>query len=94
MYINNVKQQQIDNTDFVVSNLRMEPINTKRLFAFYDDMGFKELRRNLEYKIQQQQQQQKGGDNNNKLKRQPASTWNKRAKATIPLPEDFSNVPF
>jgi 5'-3' exonuclease len=73
----------IPNNDAILSvrEIRMEPINTKRLFAFYDEMGFKQLRRILEHKI-------KGA----KLKRTPAR--NKRPKATIPQPEDFSDVPF
>jgi hypothetical protein len=68
----------------MVKNLRMEPINVQRLFAFYDDMGFRELRRTLERKLH----------GSNMLKRPSSSTRSKRTKATIPLPEDYSNVPF
>lgn len=68
---------------FLVSQLRMEPINTDRLFSFYDAMGFKALKHNLSQKL-------KGV----KVGRRPTSTKPKREKTTIPKPEDYADVPF
>jgi hypothetical protein len=69
------------NVDFV-RELRMEPIDVDRLLAFYDEMGFKELKRTLQQRV-------KGI----KISR-PPSAKNKRPKATIPRPEDYADVPF
>lgn len=67
-----------------VRTLRMEPINVQRLLEFYDDMGFRELKRTLEQKLQ----------GATKMKRPSPSSARQRPKATIPLPEDFYDVPF
>lgn len=65
-----------------VEKLRVEPLDTDRILAFYDEMGFRALRRQLETRI-----------DGLKRSRIP-SNKNKRPKATIPKPEDFSEVPF
>lgn len=65
-----------------ISDLRMEPIDPDRILAFYDQMGFRELKRSFEYRL-------KGV----KAKRQ-ASRYKKREKAEIPKPEDYAGVPF
>jgi 5'-3' exonuclease len=66
-----------------ISELRMEAIDPDRIIAFYDQMGFKELKRSFENSL-------KGI----KVKRKKGSTYNKRTKATIPTPEDYKDVPF
>ena len=65
-----------------MSDLRMEPFDPDRILSFYEQMGFKELKRSFVQRL-------KGL----KVKRK-ASTYNKRAKATVPQPEDYSDVPF
>lgn len=66
---------------FSVRTIRIEPIDPDRLFQFYDEMGFKELKRTLQEKLQ-----------GRKFKRPAAA--NRRPKGTIPKPEDYANVPF
>ena len=66
-----------------VSDLRMEAIDPDRIIAFYDQMGFKELKRSFQNSLK--------GVN---VKRKKSSTYNKRVKATIPTPEDYKDVPF
>ena len=63
-----------------VGELRVEPIDVDRMLTFYDQMGFRQLKRTLEGKL-------KG----RKLKRPPSS---RRPKAVVPKPEDFADVPF
>jgi 5'-3' exonuclease len=72
---------------FAVSGLRMEPINISRLVSFYDEMGFKELKRTLLLKSK--------GLKTTRPK--PSGTFTKnqsRVKTTIPKPEDYADVPF
>jgi 5'-3' exonuclease len=66
-----------------ISDLRMEAIDPDRIIAFYDQMGFKELKRSFQNSL-------KGL----KVKRKKGSTYNKRPKATIPTPDDYKDVPF
>ncbi len=66
-----------------VSDLRMEPIDPDRIIAFYDQMGFKDLKRSFQNSLK--------GLN---VKRKKSSSYNKRVKATIPTPEDYKDVPF
>jgi 5'-3' exonuclease len=66
-----------------ISDLRMEAIDPDRIIAFYDQMGFKELKRSFQNSL-------KGL----KVKRKKGSTSNKRPKATIPTPDDYKDVPF
>ena len=63
-----------------VSELRMEPMDPERILAFYDEMGFRELRRTFEYRM-----------SGVKLKRKASA---RRPKAEVPKPEDYSDVPF
>lgn len=63
-----------------VSKLRMEPMDSDRMLAFYDQMGFRSLKRTLQGRL-------KG----KKLKKPPSR---KRPKATVPRPEDYADVPF
>ena len=65
-----------------VDMLRTEPLNQQRILEFYDNMGFQETKRRFLNSIQ-----------NGRLKiRRP--NRQKRPKATIPKPEDYSDVPF
>lgn len=66
-----------------VRELRMEPIDSDRLMAFYDQMGFRELKRTLENRL--------NGITSTKRK---SSSYSKRPKARIPRPEDYADVPF
>ena len=70
--------------EFSIRALRMEPINPDRLLAFYDEMGFKELKRTLQQKLLGVKQ----------TKRVVPSSKMKRTKATLPTPEDYADVPF
>jgi DNA polymerase-1 len=72
-----------DGVNQKVSDLRMEAIDPDRIIAFYDQMGFKELKRSFQNSL-------KGL----KVKRKKASSYTKRVKATIPTPEDYKDVPF
>jgi 5'-3' exonuclease len=65
-----------------MSALRMETIDPDRIIAFYDQMGFKELKRTFQNSL-----------NGLKLKKK-ASAYSKRSKATIPTPDDYKDVPF
>jgi hypothetical protein len=65
-----------------ISDLRMETIDPDRIIAFYDQMGFKELKRTFQNSL-----------NGLKLKKK-ASSYSKRSKATIPTPDDYKDVPF
>lgn len=64
-----------------IGDLRMEPFDPDRILAFYDQMGFRELKRTFEFRL-------KGV----KAKRRVSSYG--RAKTTIPQPGDYSDVPF
>lgn len=72
-----------DGVNQKVSDLRMEPIDPDRIIAFYDQMGFKDLKRSFQNSL-------KGLS----VKRKKSSSYNKRVKATIPTPEDYKDVPF
>jgi len=63
-----------------VSELRMEPLDAERMLHFYDAMGFVEIRRRLERSLQ------RGNPRSRRTGRHP--------KATIPLPEEYEDVPF
>jgi 5'-3' exonuclease len=72
---------------FAVRELRMEPIDIPRLVSFYDEMGFKELKRTLLLKSK--------GLKTTRSKSSGAWTKNQsRSKTTIPKPEDYADVPF
>ena len=64
-----------------VTELRMDPMDGDRILAFYDQMGFRTLKRTLEGRL-------KG----RKIKK--PNTSSKRPKATVPRPEDYADVPF
>jgi hypothetical protein len=66
----------------------MEPIDPDRLLAFYDQMGFVELKRSFEYRLKELK-----GLKPIKAKRR-SSSYSKRPKAEIPKPEDYADVPF
>jgi 5'-3' exonuclease len=70
-----------DGTSQRISDLRMEPMDAGRILAFYDQMGFKELKRTFEYRL-------KGV----KSKRKSSSYG--KAKSTVPQPHNYSDVPF
>ena len=70
--------------DFSVSSLRMEPINFDRLLSFYDEMGFKELKRTLLQRLKGLKQT-----------RSPSTYRSQqRSKSSIPRPEDYADIPF
>ena len=71
-----------DGVNQKMGDLRMEMIDPDRILDFYDQMGFKELKRTFQNSL-------KGL----KLKRK-SSSYNKRPKATVPTPEDYKDVPF
>jgi 5'-3' exonuclease len=71
-----------DGVNQKMGDLRMEVIDPDRILDFYDQMGFKELKRTFQNSL-------KGL----KLKRK-SSSHSKRPKATIPTPEDYKDVPF
>jgi DNA polymerase-1 len=64
-----------------VSDLRMEPMNRERLLDFFETMGFRDLKRRFQNRLDQ-------------LDRKRPRKNNKRPKATIPQPEEFEDVPF
>jgi DNA polymerase-1 len=66
-----------------LTDLRMEVMDPDRILAFYNEMGFRQLKRHLEQRL-------KGM----KPTRGKPSNYNRRPKAQIPKPEDFSDVPF
>jgi hypothetical protein len=66
------------------SELRMEAIDGDRILAFYDVMGFRDLKRRVEGRLKQ------GGP----APRRSSSSFSKRTKAEVPKPEDYSDVPF
>lgn len=67
-----------------VSNLRMDPINGDRLLQFYNTMGFKTLQRQVKDRL-----------NHSEVKtKRPKSTFKQRAKAHVPKPEDYEDIPF
>jgi 5'-3' exonuclease len=67
----------------LLTDWRMEPLNSDRIVAFYDEMGFKDIKRRF------QNQLQRGTPHKPKPSRS-----NKREKVDIPSPEDFADVPF
>ena len=65
-----------------VSRLRMEAMDSDRLLTFYDQMGFKDLKRRFESRL-----------TGSKIKRKK-STYPRKAKVEVPKPEEFADVPF
>ena len=65
-----------------VGDFRMEAMDSQRLLAFYEEMGFRTIKRRVQDKLTQTKR--KGG-------RQSSS---RRKKATIPEPADYEDVPF
>lgn len=65
-----------------VGDLRIQPMDEDKILQFYDAMGFQDIRRRFLNAVN------KGSPD----KKPPAK--NRRPPATIPTPEDFSDVPF
>jgi 5'-3' exonuclease len=70
-----------------VTSLRMEPMNGDRLLAFYDEMGFRDLKRRVENRLTQTDRKKPA------RKKSTSSSW-KRPKAEVPKAEDYADVPF
>lgn len=67
-----------------VADLHMEPINGDRLLTFYDQMGFRDLKRRLQGRLLQL----------DKIKKSKKKFIPRRPKAEIPTPDDYKDVPF
>ena len=67
-----------------IADLRMKGLAQERLLKFYDQMGFRDLKKRLEGRLS-------GKAVTSRTKR---NTWKSREKATVPQPEDFDDVPF
>jgi DNA polymerase I len=68
-----------------VSDLRMGSLDEDRLFRFYDEMGFQEIRRRVEGRLLRV---------SHSRKRASAPGSHRRPKATVPDPDDVQSVPF
>jgi DNA polymerase I len=68
-----------------VSDLLMEGLDEDRLFRFYDDMGFQEIRRRVEGRLVRGRPPPRT--------RASAGSY-RRPKATVPDPHDVQSVPF
>ncbi|GAX20564.1 DNA polymerase I [Fistulifera solaris] len=69
-----------------VSELRMEPMNENRIIAFYDEMGFRDLKQRFTARLE-----------GVKRTRRPAaanSRWSAGSKVQVPHPDSFRDVPF
>lgn len=67
-----------------VSDLRTESLDEGRLFRFYDEMGFQEIRRRVEGRLQRgRHPRQRAG-----------AGGHRRPKATVPDPDDVQSLPF
>ena len=58
----------------------MEPLDTDRLLAFYDRMGFRDLKRRVEGRLR------------GTKPRRPASSYSKRPKVQVPKPETSTST--
>lgn len=67
-----------------VSDLRMEELDEDRLFRFYDDMGFQEIRRRVEGRLLR----------GRPPRHRAVAGSPRRPKATVPDPGDVQSVPF
>lgn len=67
-----------------VSDLHMEPLNGDRLLTFYDQMGFRDLKRRLQGRLLQL----------DRVKKSKKKFIPRRPKAEIPTPDDYKDVPF
>jgi DNA polymerase-1 len=67
---------------FQVSELQMELMDADRIVAFYDSMGFQDIKRRFQNSMSEKPKQVK------------KPFFNRRTKASIPKPEDYSDVPF
>lgn len=68
-----------------VADLRIEPLNVDRILAFYDEMGFQDIKRRFLNTVRQ---------SNGQSKLQKPKRTNRKPAVTVPKPEDFSDVPF
>lgn len=66
------------------AELRMAPLDSDRLLAFYQDMGLKDMKRRVEARLSSNQKKAVRKKYNGK----------RRQKAEIPTPEDYKDVPF
>jgi 5'-3' exonuclease len=66
-----------------VANLRMQPMDPDRIVAFYEAMGFYDIKRRFQNSLNRGAPQKKRPINSNK-----------RVKATIPTPDEYEDVPF
>ena len=73
-----------------VSDLRMAPMDSDNLIQFFDDMGLRDLKRKFEGRLRVE----RGVKGNPPARSAPPSKFAPRAKAGIPRPEDFADVPF
>jgi DNA polymerase-1 len=65
------------------AELRMAPMDSERLLAFYEDMGLNDLKRRVEARLSQK-----------KVVKTPKKAYKSRQKAEIPKPDDYKDVPF
>ena len=70
-----------------VADLRMAPMDPDRLVNFFDEMGLRDLKRRFQNRLALQR-----GVKGTPKKR--STRFERRPKAEIPKPEDFSDVPF
>ena len=78
-------REDVDSVLSISGNLtewRTEPLDTDRLFSFYDEMGFRDLKRRLQNSLQR-----------GTPRKRPKSRSGKE-KVEVPNPEDFLDVPF
>jgi DNA polymerase-1 len=72
-----------------VADLRMENMNRTRLLEFYEQMGFRDMKRRVEGRIVQADRREKARPVPRDKKR-----FAQRLKAEIPQPEEFEGLPF
>jgi DNA polymerase-1 len=72
------------------SDLRMESMDEDRILAFYEEMGFQEIRRRFEASLLKR----RGGPTSRRRRSAVGSAGQRRPRATIPRPEDYVDVPF
>jgi 5'-3' exonuclease len=75
----------------LVAHLLIQEFNPDRILAFYDQMGFRDLKRRFQNQLQRGQRPSSSASFTPRSK---SSYGNKKEKTEIPKPEDYADVPF